>query len=249
MNIIEKKGYPISELVDSRGDRRLVYLDPDNTDNKRSYKTTEGKFYPIPRLKRNDRECLFVTGPSGSGKSTYVAKYIERFRKIFPKRRIIIFSKVEDDPALDIYNPIRIEINNELIENPIKPEELEKSLVIFDDIDTISDNKLKDAVHKIKDDALQIGRHYQIYVVVTSHICKNHNKTKINLIESHSFTFFPSSGSIAGPKSIMKDYIGLDKKTIERILESGKNSRWVTIYTHFPQFVMTEKEIYLLSNI
>ncbi len=244
---IEKKGKPIAVIKGGPLDTKLIYLD-NNLDGKKNI-MTENKFSPLPIVEKNNRECLYVTGPSGSGKSTYVSEYIKYFKQIFPDRRIIIFSKVEDDEALDKYNPIRITLDSELIEFPIKPEELRKSLVIFDDIDTIQDDKIKKAVFKIKDDLLQVGRHFKIYVIVTSHICRDHKNTRINLIESNSFTFFPSSGSIAGAKSVLKDYVGLDKKTIDKIVDMGKNSRWVTIYTRYPQYVMSEKEINLISNI
>ena len=54
-----------------------------------------------------------------------------------------------------------------LFRSPIK--EFENSVVIFDDIDVISGKKIREAVYTTLSQILEIGRHFRITCLVTSH--------------------------------------------------------------------------------
>ena len=151
-----------------------------------------------------------------------------------------------EDEVLDKFNPTRIQINEELLENPIQPEELQNSLVIFDDIDTIPDKKLNEAVRSLRDDLLETGRSYNIYMCNTSHQLMNYKHTRTLLNESTAVTFFPKSGSSYHIKRFLKEYCGLEKKQIQKILELP--SRWVTINKVYPCFILYEKGAFLLNK-
>jgi hypothetical protein len=60
-----------------------------------------------------------------------------------------------------------------LIEDPIEIKEFENSILIFDDIDVIPDKKIREAVYKIMNLALEVGRHYKINMVITNHLPTN----------------------------------------------------------------------------
>jgi hypothetical protein len=92
----------------------------------------DAKFQQVPNPK-TEREILYITGRSGSGKSTYTRKYLEEYKKKFKNREIYMFSALPDDPSLDSINPKRIELDDSLISDPIKAEDLKGSAVIFDD--------------------------------------------------------------------------------------------------------------------
>ena len=203
-----------------------------------------GEVVPVP--KTEGRECLYVCGPSGSGKSTYIGQYAAQWKKIFPKKDIVVFSRVSEDEPIDKLKPLRIKIDYSLIEQPIRPEELADSLVIFDDTDTIPDKDLRNAVIHLKDDLLETGRHQNIYVIISSHLINNYKETRKILNECHQMTVFPSSGSAYPIKYCLKNNFGMDKKQIQRLMKLP--SRWVTIFKHYPQTVMYNKGAYLLSN-
>lgn len=203
-----------------------------------------GEIIPVPKV--DGRECLYICGPSGSGKSTYISQYVERWKKIYPKKDIVLFSRVSEDEPIDKLKPLRIKIDENLIDMPIEPEELADSLVIFDDTDTIPEKNLRDAMISLKDDLLEIGRHHNIYVVISSHLINNYKESRKILNECHQMTVFPSSGSAYPIKYCLKNNFGMDKKQIQRLMKLP--SRWVTIFKHFPQTVMYSKGAYLLSN-
>jgi len=207
----------------------------------------DGSLEPMPNL-RNERDVLYVAGPSGAGKSTYIGKYIKNYRKTFPDNRIVIVSKVVVDPAFDRYNPLRIEITTEnIIDNPINVSEFSDCLVVFDDIDTISDNKLLKAVQKLRDDCMEIGRHDRVSVAATSHLLMNYNQTRGMINEAQTVTFYPRSGSTYQIQNFLKSYGGLTKDQIQRVLNLP--SRWVTLHKNYPCYIFHEKGAYLIGDV
>jgi len=205
----------------------------------------DGSLEPMPNL-RNERDVLFVAGPSGSGKSTYIGKYIKNYKMTFPKNDVVVISKVVKDPAFDKFKPIRIEISEEnIIDNPINVSEFKDCLVVFDDIDTITDNRLLKAVQKLRDDCMEIGRHDRVSVAATSHLLMNYKLTRGMINEAQTVTFYPRSGSSYQINNFLKAYGGLNKDQIQRIMDLP--SRWVTLHKNYPAYVFYEKGAYMIA--
>ena len=132
----------------------------------------DSRFQHMPDTTR-EREILYITGCSGSGKSTYTRKFIEQLKKAKKDIPIYLFSALPDDESLDSVKPLRIQLDESLIEDPIDIKEFADSAVLFDDIDVIPDKKIREAVLKLMNLALEVGRHYRINMVITSHLPTN----------------------------------------------------------------------------
>jgi hypothetical protein len=213
-------------------------------DNKYKSITTNGNVFPLCKVELNQCERQFLSGAAGSGKSTYTNKYINEYKKCFPKNKIIIISKVNNDKAFtnNKHKIYKIEIDEEFIKDPPTGEELKNSLVIFDDIDTLQEPYLSTVLF-LRDDLLETGRHHNIYMICTGHQLCNYKKTKLMLIESSSITFYPQ-GSKYHIKRFLKEYCGLENNIIKKVLKVP--SRWCTIYKRYPQYVVHEKGVFLL---
>jgi energy-coupling factor transporter ATP-binding protein EcfA2 len=203
----------------------------------------DSKFQHVPDTTK-EREILYITGPSGSGKSTYTRKYLEQYKKKFKNRPIYLFSSLPSDESLDKVQPKRIKLDEAIHTDPIAVEELKESICIFDDIDVISDKKIREGVYTILNQVLEIGRHYKIHCVVTNHLPTNGKDTRRILNEAHTVTYFPHSagGKI---KYMLEEYVGLDKKQIAYV--KRQNSRACTIFKNYPQCYLLEHEIGLLN--
>ena len=203
----------------------------------------DSKFQHIPDTTK-EREILYITGPSGSGKSTYTRKYLEQYKKKYKNRPIYLFSSLPSDDSLDKVGPKRIKLDERMHTDPIKVEELRESICIFDDIDVISEKKVRELVYDVLSQVLEIGRHYKIHCVVTNHLPTNGKDTRRILNEAHTVTYFPHS---AGGKSkyMLEEYVGLDKKQIS--YTKKQHSRACTILKNYPQCFMLEHEIGLLN--
>jgi len=189
------------------------------------------------------REVLYIAGPSGSGKTTIAVKYLEEYKKIFPKNPIFVFSRLKHDPALDLKHLKirRILIDQSLIDEPIDIEtELFNCLVLFDDCNTIQDTKLKQTVSKVMNDILEVGRHQNIYTIITSHLINMNEKkdSRTILNECHAIIIFPKSGSAYQIKYALHHYFGLSNKQILGLL--NLKSRWVMINKTAPQYILSE---------
>lgn len=228
---------------------------------------------PIPaddKEKGKERECLYITAPSGGGKSTYAGYYINEYKYMYPNRKFYLFSRLDEDEALDDLKPLRIKIGKELIKKQFTPDDFKKSVVLFDDIDTLPEIEKSDTedeneppkrgrkrkkkmkvdmslvVQKIRDDLLETGRKKQVSVVCTSHQMTNYNKTKIMLTECHAVTFFPQTGLCKIITRFLKDYCNFNKEQIKKIFSLP--SRYVTVYRTFPIYVLHEKGVYLVNT-
>ena len=203
----------------------------------------DAKFQQIPDSTK-EREILYITGPSGSGKSTYTRKFLEQYKKKHKDRPIYLFSSLPSDESLDKIRPKRFKIEDSLYKDPIEVEELKDSVCIFDDIDVISDKKIREAVYNILNQILEIGRHFKITCIVTNHLPTNGKDTRRILNECHTVTYFPHSagGKI---KYLLEEYVGLDKKQIAYMKK--QRSRWCTLYKNYPMAYMLEHEVGLLN--
>jgi len=187
---------------------------------KSSQISNDWKFQQVPNTK-SEREILYITGRSGSGKSTYTRMYLEQYKKKYKNNPIYMFSSLKEE-SLDSVKPQRFKIDDRLHQDPIQVEDLKDSIVIFDDIDVISNRKIKEAVYNILNQVLEIGRHYKISCIVTNHLPTNGNWTRRILNESSCFVYFPASSS-GKIKYVLTEYIDIDKKklSISKIVTVG----------------------------
>ena len=192
-------------------------------------------------------ERILVSGPSGAGKSTWVGEYGRLYRKKFPKRPIYVISSITKDASLDRLNPIRIDIN--FFNDPdveIDPEEtFTKSLVIYDDVDTICDSNLRKAVLAQRDFMLEQSRHYETHMIATTHILMNGQATRRLLNEGSKYVVFPNSNSFQ-ITNFLKRYIGLQQRSIDRFINEDRDSRWKLISRDYPLYVISKKSVYAI---
>ena len=206
----------------------------------------DGIFSVLPRIEDNQVQKIFISGMSGSGKSTYIADYAKNYQKIYPKNKIYIISRHDSDDVLDnnLKNIKRLQIDSELLDTDINLEDLENSLVIFDDTETIQDKHLKKFVFDLRCDMLQNCRHHNIFMACVEHQILNHASTRLLILECDMVVFFPRSGSYQ-IKNYLKNYQGYDKETINMIMSI--KSRWITINKNtYPNTIISENDIYIL---
>lgn len=197
----------------------------------------------VPNI--DSRECIYISGPSGSGKTYFCNSYITKYNTLFPNNNIYVFSKIGSDMSLTNKNIKKIELNEDIIKDPIDVEELNNSLVLFDDTDTIRDNKIAKEIDNLKDDILSTGRHESTYTLITSHQIMNYKRTRLIIAESHAVVFFLNTGSSYHIRRFLNVYCGCDKQTILKIL--NLRSRWCFIYLRAPRYVVCESSIFLLT--
>lgn len=159
-----------------------------------------------------------------------------------------MFSKLDDDKVIDELGGRikRVKVET-LATDPIDVTDIpEGSMVVFDDCDCIEDKKVNDAILKLENSIYQVGRHHKISVIKTSHLGSDYKRTRVVLTEAHYIVVYPSSGSFQQIKYVLSHYMGMSNDDIKKI--KSLKSRWVLASKHFPQYVLSEHEAYLLSG-
>ena len=247
------EGRPIAVILGGRQNRKKVSLTTVEQGEKPYTQHTlspSSVFQHVPNT-NTEREVLFITGPSGSGKSTYARNYLKQYKKQYRKNPIYLFSALKSDELLDDNLGVkRINVGENLLQNPIQPEDfvegdVEGACVVFDDIDVISDKKIRNEVYNILNQLLEIGRHHRITVILTNHLPTAGKDTRRVLNEAHCIVYFPFSGAKRQLEYLLTEYVGLDKKEIQGIRQTG--TRWACLFKNYPQMCMTEHTLRLLS--
>jgi len=247
---LENEGKLLGQIQGGKFNKKFVYItDKDSEEVSKNlphiHIGDDGVFQQVPDPEL-ERQIIYVFGPSGSGKSTYSRNYIDQWKKKHKDGEIFLFSSLKEDASLDPVGPIRINIGENLLDNPIEVEQFENSLVIFDDIDVIRDKDFKEAVYDILNSILETGRHFHIDCILTNHLPSNGKDTRRILNECHSITFFPLSGITRQTKYFLENYAGLDAKEIKKLKKLG--SRWATIFKSYPMCVMTMKDLFTFDE-
>lgn len=203
-----------------------------------------GKLIPLPN--RDVVEKIYVSAPSGAGKSTWCGNWIKEYKRMWRDNEFFVFSTIQEDKALDKYDPERVPLDLGLIQDPIDPEELADSVVVFDDVDALQNVQIRKYVCGLRDWLLECGRHYKTRMLCTSHLIMNYASTRRLLNEATAVVIFPKGGSSYHMKQYLQKYAGLEKRQIKRILKLP--SRWVRLERTYPMYVMYEKGAYLLAD-
>jgi len=251
-NPIAKEGNEIIYL--KKDDDEQPYPDSDSdydtSDSDDTYSEIDTNYKLEPLLDMEKRDIAYIAGPSGSGKSTFAIMLIKKFLKVYPEKSFFLFSRTDykTDPVFQGMKVYQIMIDQSLLTDPIDitKELSEGCIILFDDCNTIQDDKVKKVVDKLMADIMEVGRKLGIWTIITNHlIIPNEKKVARTILnEMHSLTVFPKSGSAQQISYVLKQYFGLDKKQIERIIKLP--SRWVMIHKHYPMYVIHEYGVYLL---
>jgi hypothetical protein len=249
-----KTNQPLVKIKGGKYNNEVIYLSQDipKQDDKELNKTfnklalKEGDFQLIPNTKK-ERECIVCIGKSGSGKSTFIYNYCLEYKKTYPKRDIYLISNLKEDATLDrLKDLLRIRVDQELINNPIIPEEeLKECCVIFDDIDGMPKD-LSKAVKTLLEILIMQGRHWNTTVIYAGHTIDGKTQDGKKLLnETHYFVYYPW-GATRSINYLLTSYFDIDKETIKQI--KSTHSRWCCIGTNYPQVILTEKNIMMMAS-
>jgi len=209
-----------------------------------------GEMQIIPNDIISNGDALCVSGPRGSGKSYFVADYAIQYNKKFPKNPIYLIRLGNEDKNLDRYVTNIINLSDEktkenFMKSNLTTSDFKNSLTIWDDIDMIADKELSSKVYHLLNDIIETGRKWGVYMIQTSHLSADHEKTKRSINGANSLIYL-GNGIQSASTYVMPKLLHLDKKQIKKITNTG--SRWVSIYKDHPLTCIYDKGVFLLSG-
>jgi hypothetical protein len=127
-----------------------------------------------------------------------------------------------------------IDINNE--------EEIANSLIIFDDWDTVEDEKggrkYATVLWRLMNDILSKGRHMGITIIIISHYNTRGAKGRLILTESDKFIVYPHGTSQHALDYLLGHHVGIKKDEIKALGDLG--SRWICLSKVYPKYLVCE---------
>lgn len=251
-------GEPIARVVGGRRDGKILRLNKDEPDphgddddliemlraalKESDFSAQDGQMVILPSM---ETERMYIAGKSGCGKSTLAARYMADYLRMFPERKIILFSRHTEEKAYEGIPHQAVELNEELVESPIELTEIKDSLVVFDDTDNLQDKKIKKALTLLNDDIISNGRKYNIHCLTLAHQLLNYKESRNLLNEANRVVFF-NNGTTYHIKNYLTKYAGVDAQVMKKIL--GLKSRWTAISLGFPMYILHEHGAFLLAN-
>lgn len=251
MLTLKQNQKPIAIIKGGKLNNKIIYYESEIGKEKKPIKELtldkDEKFFPVPKIDKDQTDAYLIGGPRGSGKTTFCMQYLDYFHKLYPSYEIYFFSNISDeDRELPLFKDKPfvkiIPIDEEIKE--IELEELKDSLCVFDDIDRNRNKSILDAIRELRDKVLEEGRNYNVYCLSTMHQMLGYRATRFTLLESDNIVIFPKSGCVKMIRDVLDKYGGLDKKVINNILKC--NSRWAIFHKTVPLYVLTENNLYLL---
>jgi hypothetical protein len=206
----------------------------------KSIKLDVGQYVICPT---RETERVFIAGRAGVGKSSFASMYAREYHEMFPKNKMYMISTHAQEKAYEPFDMVHITLDDTFVESPPTLDDMENSLVIFDDTDNLTDKKLQDAVKRVNSNLIANGRKYGTHVLTLAHQLMDYSRTRHLLIEANRVVFF-LGGSAYHNKRFLKEYAGMDKNQSQKIL--GLRSRWVCLGLTIPNYFISENEVSLL---
>lgn len=207
----------------------------------------DGVKYQLAINKETERMIGYIVGASGSGKSHFAKQFITQYHKAYPSRPVYIISALTEDPTLDSLKYLqRIKLTDDFVNDDLSSADFQDSLLVLDDIDTLSKKAIRNKVNQLKDDVLSCGRHFNTSLLLTAHQPCRGAETKLILNESHFFTIFPLGLQGRAKSYLLETYLGLSKDQIQKL--KNIDSRAITFIKGYPQVVLAEKIAYILAD-
>jgi hypothetical protein len=204
-----------------------------------------GKFQIIPSNVYGQPDCIYFVGRAGSGKTFALAEYLREFRKYYPKYRVYLFSQKSEDKLLDKLIDKRIPLD-QLEEANFEADNFKETMVIFDDVDVISDKKQEKATFDLINKILEVGRSYNIFSCLTMHLPCNGNQTKRLINRCTHFMYFKNSSN-HGTDYALKEYFGISNDELKKLHKL--NNRSVCIIRECPQLIISNDLICFQNSL
>jgi hypothetical protein len=248
---IEKIGTPIAKIKGGKYSKKEIRLEESNEDKVnnpfKNFEIQDGLFELLPN-KSKDRNIGLIIGSEGSGKSYFVKNYLVHYRDMYPDNPIYVFSLLDTDETLDSVQKktdfLRVKLDDSIYQQPFKIDDFKDSMVVFDDVDSITNNKLRKAVYDLLNNLIDIGRHFNVSILFTSHLPTNGKESRQILNSSHFITFFPY-GLTRSTKYVLDNYYDIGDKELDEIKKL--KSRWCVCTRHLPRMLLTEQSIKMID--
>lgn len=202
--------------------------------------------------KKKTNYIVGVFGSSGSGKSYSVAQLLLRDPFLQEYNMIYLIGSVgADDPSYEPLKEVMFEkyryINtSEMEESDFDIKKYANAAIIFDDIDSESNPKLRKKIQRFRDRCLQTARHYSIRIINTAHLFNSYRETSKIRNSARWLFIFPRSIPHTLLQILTKSFNMKNAEAMHLTNICKRDGRLTVISKNAPTFLMTPKRLILI---
>lgn len=203
-----------------------------------------GKFEPL--LDHTRYERYYVAGASGSGKTYYSTKLVEQYLKKHKKQDndFVMVSGVAPSEKLEELMPNMVD-PSDVYNEGLSEDAIRDSIVMFDDVLSIPEKRVKNAVLGSINHMIETNRHTRTTVIVINHLLSSAHETRKLLNEATTIVFFPKASAKHSIVNYLKAYEHMDSDMIRRIVNLP--TRAVSLYKGIDNpYILYDKGAFLL---
>ena len=202
--------------------------------------------------KKKTNYIVGVFGSSGSGKSYSVAQLLLRDPSLEEYEMVYLIGSVGADD--ESYEPLKKEVyerfrfinTRDLVNEDFDITKYANCALIFDDIDSESDRKLRKKIQLFRDRCLQTARHYSIRIVNTAHLFNSYRETSKIRNSARWLFIFPRSIPHTLNQILVKSFNMKQAEAMHLTNICKRDGRLTVIHKNAPTFLMTPKRMILL---
>jgi len=232
----------IKVLVEKKLKKEISFAENEKAYMRINYDTTKNKTNYI----------VGVFGSSGSGKSYSVAQLLIRDPFLQEYNLIYLIGSVgADDPSYEplkdkMFEKYRYLNTSEMEESDFDIRKYANCAVIFDDIDSESNRKLRKKIQHFRDRCLQTARHYSIRIINTAHLFNSYRETAKIRNSARWLFIFPRSIPHTLMQILTKSFNMKAAEAMHLTNLCKRDGRLTVISKNAPTFLMTPKRLILL---
>lgn len=242
----------VAEVVDKKTKEptgEFVYINTYDTPNRElnpEFVMTDHTKELLPVMKRQEGYAnrIFMAGGTLSGKSFLSGKMARSYQKQEPKNKIVLITGLDGSDknykGLKKFYPLNID--EDILDDPIELEELKNSLTIFDDCH-FTDKEISKEIEALQSRVIKAGRHQDIACIVCKQLLMDGHATKDILNNCFQVVAFPHSAGRGQFGAWLKRYMQLDQNLIQKILNLP--SRWILVNRTAPVYVLHSNGLFL----
>ena len=194
-----------------------------------------------------------VFGASGAGKSWSIQETILRFPSLHLVPRVLLFGSVgETDPSFErlrheLHERYEYKNPREMDANDFEGKNYERrSVLIFDDIDSISDGRVRRQTQHFRDTCFEIARHRSQTIFASVHLFHSYRATAKIRNSSRYFFVFPRSVPKVLLDVLDKTFAWSRRRRQAMLKHAQADGRLCVFSMKHPQFIMTPKRLVIL---
>lgn len=180
-------------------------------------------------------------------------KIILTFGKDECEEEVVGDDKDEDDEDKDnevqkVVPQDKMTLDEQLRSYTLRPvKEFENSIIMFDDIENVTPDKLCHMLNETKKAFAQLGRADNVTLLLCNHL-HGYKSGREDLNECSHLGVFPSLMSRHHFEYTLTTYLKFSKKVVNDMMGLYSKERWIIIYKNNPRLMLTSSSIQLLKE-